>query len=564
VIAMVVVFSCAKLGDRKIWNNPGDPEGVNWYPPVVNVPLDTDVAINDTVRFLANGSDENGSVVRYQWSLDHGVTWTSESAGVSFSRSFDRAGEFEVWVRAEDNDGTISPPDSFTVRVHEYRPRVTPVSDTVVSQSAVVSKRVLATDTNGPIVRYYWKTGSEKQWSDSSSSPVLAFSHPQGGGLPVVWAAIDQDGFVAIDTFTVLFNRGPTQLAMLDPSDGDTVPFLFYNFINETGSVKFRFQAKDPDTSSDIIVYRLFIGKATTSLLLRYSDTAGIFQADSLSPSATYHWKLIAQDRFGDSIVKSGSFLTQKAPVKPRGMVLIRSAGKSFQMGNAGGESFERPVHQAGFSQNYWIDTVEVSQQEYGSLLGIPAPDPLKPVANVNWYDAVLYCNARSKRDNKDTVYRYTSITGVPGRNCILSGLQRTETASGYRLPTEAEWEYACRAGTTSDYYWGDRLNVESYAWYRDNSNGSAKKSGLKKANALGLYDMAGNVWEWCNDWFGNNYYQGAPPTDPRGPAEGDERVIRGGSWMHNDYFTGSGVRSKIMPVAANASIGFRVALPQP
>lgn len=568
VLVTVAILSCAKLGDQKVWNNPGDPGGENWYPPVVRAPLDTDVAVNDTVSFFATGSDENGSIVRCHWSLDHGSSWSSEGPGSSpgqFTWSFQKAGTLKLWVKAEDNDGVLSSPDSFTVRVHEYRPVLRSVKDTAVSQLADVAIPVVAMDTNGQVVRYFWKTGSESAWSDSSAGPDLTFSHPQGGGLQVIWGVSDHDGFIETDTFTVLFNRGPASLAMLDPAQGDTAPFIAYDFISERGSVKLAFEAKDPDTSAEEISFRLSLGLDTATMHLLYAGTADNFQADSLLPSAIYYWKLTAKDRFGDSIKSSGSFLTRRAPGGPQGMALIRCADRIFQMGYPSGETYERQIHQVGFSYNFWIDTAEVSGKDFGELLGITGLNLVTPVANANWYDVVLYCNARSKRDKKDTVYRYASITGVPGKNCILVGLQLSSSASGYRLPSEAEWEYACRAGTVSDYYWGNnRLDADSYAWYHDNSNNSARNSGLKKPNAFNLYDMAGNLWEWCNDWFSADYYLVTPSTDPVGPAEGQERVIRGGSWMHSDYFTGSGVRSKMMPAAANATIGFRVVLRHP
>ena len=561
---LAAALSCAKLGDQKIWNNPSDPNGVNWHPPRVRAPHDTDVAINDTSAFNAAGSDENGRVVGYQWSLDHGQTWpfsSPDSGPVRFSWDLSQVGAHSIWVRARDNDSLSSSPDSFTVTVHAYRPAVRHVADTVVSQYATVSIHVVATDTNGAIVEYYWKTGSAAAWTDSSISPDLAFSHPQGGGLNVTWGAEDHDGLFAVDTFTILFNRGPTLVTMLSPADGDTASFVNYDYVNASGSTRLRFEAKDPDSTADVVTCRLFLGGQPASLTLLYTGTDSVYQANGLLPSTKYYWRLVAKDLFGDSIATTGSFFMPRAPGGPKGMTLIRCAGQGFQMGYPAGDSTERPVHRVLFSRNFWIDTGEVSEQDFGTLLGLADVNKPAPVANVNWYDAVLYCNARSRRDNKDTVYSYVSITGMPGRNCVLNGLQQT-TASGYRLPTEAEWEYACRGGTASDYYWGDdRLQAETYAWDRDNSNGSVQPTGLKKANAFNLYDMAGNLWEWCNDWFGADYYQVTPASDPQGPTDGTERVIRGGSWMHSDYFTGSGVRSKIMPSAANASIGFRVVL---
>jgi formylglycine-generating enzyme required for sulfatase activity len=194
------------------------------------------------------------------------------------------------------------------------------------------------------------------------------------------------------------------------------------------------------------------------------------------------------------------------------------------------------------------------------------------PVESVTWFDAVLYCNARSKNNGMDTVYTFASISGTPGDSCwSLGNLGIDYTKNGYRLPTEAEWEYACRAGSTTDYYWGgsypptttaDTAAIDNNAVWPHNSNYSTAKVGTKLPNAWGLYDMNGNVWEWCNDWYSGSYYSVSPLTDPTGPTGSYlYRVMRGGSWHYSNYDAGyfrSAYRSNNDPVHKGIGDGFR------
>ncbi len=191
---------------------------------------------------------------------------------------------------------------------------------------------------------------------------------------------------------------------------------------------------------------------------------------------------------------------------------------------------------------------------------------PRHPVAVVSWHDAVKFCNAASERAGRAPVYRMANEvyrTGV-GDNVVVDW-----AADGYRLPTEAEWEYACRAGTATKYYWGDE-SVPSpdnpYAWHTIyNARGdlvSPHPVGLKKPNAFGLFDMSGNVAEWCWDWFAAEYDQ-ADLDNPHGPAPGRWRVLRGGS-VALDNFVDSGYRHFVYPFFTMYDLGFRIASSDP
>ncbi|MBN1128434.1 MAG: hypothetical protein JXA71_05575, partial [Chitinispirillaceae bacterium] len=355
LVIAAALASCARLGDEREWNNPFDPGGTNWHPPVVTAPRDTSVAVNDSVSLVATGSDDNGTVVKFWWSFDRGTSWPRHGTPGRPARHAwggTNVGPQVVWVRAQDNDGIFSSPDSCRITVHDYRPLVRKVNDTLVSQFATVAMDLMASDTNGTIVRYLWRTGKNGRWTDSSESPRLTCSHPEGGAVTVVWAAQDDDGFVSCDTFTILFNRGPVSVAMLSPADGDTAAFISFDWIGLTGSVRLRFSAQDPDGGDDTLTYALFLGSNASALSLYWTGRATELVIPALDPSASFAWKLIAKDLFGDSTANTGSFRTPRAPNGPAGMTLIRSKGKSFQMGLPGGDSTETPVHTVAFSRH--------------------------------------------------------------------------------------------------------------------------------------------------------------------------------------------------------------------
>jgi formylglycine-generating enzyme len=180
------------------------------------------------------------------------------------------------------------------------------------------------------------------------------------------------------------------------------------------------------------------------------------------------------------------------------------------------------------------------------------------PSRRVTWYEAVEYCNELSRQEGLDPCYSGSGAS-------ILCDF----TANGYRLPTEAEWEYACRAGTETDFHTGNMTHsgsspidpaLDRAGWYGGNSGSTTHPVGEKEPNAFGLYDMHGNVYEWCWDWYAGNYYASSPAEDPRGPASGSDRVVRGGSWHYNALATAvPRYRGYLYPDNRNYSLGFRL-----
>ena len=217
-----------------------------------------------------------------------------------------------------------------------------------------------------------------------------------------------------------------------------------------------------------------------------------------------------------------------------------------FVMGGDNGDADEKPAHKVQVSA-FFMDAREVTQKAYESLMKqnpSKFKGPGRPVEQVDWYHAVLYCNMRSLKEGLKPCY--DPITLV----CDFE-------ADGYRLPTEAEWEYTCRAGTRSKYSFGDDPGkLAAHAWFKGNANQATHLAGQKAPNSWGLYDMHGNVAEWCNDIYSETYYQQSEGKDPRGPSSGDKRVLRGGGWSSSEEGCRSAARNSENARFADACFG--------
>jgi formylglycine-generating enzyme required for sulfatase activity len=153
-------------------------------------------------------------------------------------------------------------------------------------------------------------------------------------------------------------------------------------------------------------------------------------------------------------------------------------------------------------------------------------------------------------------MYSYAGIEGTPGSNCTnLEGLTCDMSKKGFRLATEEEWEYACRGSETGDYYWGASAGGPD-GWYQGNSGGTSRTIASVRPNSFGLYDMAGNVWEWCNDWYGG--YNPDERIDITGPSEGREKVLRGGGFQSAEGAMRSSNRFSSLPLYRSRDLGFR------
>ena len=243
---------------------------------------------------------------------------------------------------------------------------------------------------------------------------------------------------------------------------------------------------------------------------------------------------------------------------------MVRVEGGTFQMGSSNGESDERPVH-AVTVRSFSMGKYPVTQKEWFEIMGTTVRQQRDmadrtwslygegdnyPMYYVSWLEAVEYCNKRSQREGLTPAYSGS------GNNITCNW-----NANGYRLPTEAEWEYAAKGGNRDSmvYEYSGSNSAGAVAWYTDNSGGSTHPVGTKAPNSLGLYDMSGNVWEWCWDWYANSYPSGAQ-TDPVGASSGSDRVVRGGSWFHSAQYVRSASRFYFTPSDRFFRLGFRLA----
>jgi formylglycine-generating enzyme required for sulfatase activity len=223
------------------------------------------------------------------------------------------------------------------------------------------------------------------------------------------------------------------------------------------------------------------------------------------------------------------------------GIEFVLIPAGSFPMGAEknfeGALEHEKPQHRVSISKPFYLGKYEVTQAQWTAVMN-SNPSTFEgqsnPVVNVSWDEAQEF----------------------------VKRLNQKEGTSRYRLPTEAEWEYAARAGTSSIWFFGDDAGaLSSYAWFDGNSGETTHPVGQKQPNPWGLYDMHGNVWEWVQDWYGERYYSSSMSTDPKGPSTGSSRVRRGGSWGRSAKYCRSAYRSSYSPDFHSDGVGFRLVL---
>ena len=231
------------------------------------------------------------------------------------------------------------------------------------------------------------------------------------------------------------------------------------------------------------------------------------------------NWLLIDKDYI------IGKIINFRIVTIPEGMVYV-DGGEYTRIGIDDTKK-EKTEHNVAIG-SFLMDETEVTQREYRHVMGKFASDYTGcmecPVENISWFDAVDYAKKIGKR-----------------------------------LPTEAEWEYAARGGSKSENNqpYSGSSDIDAVAWYLSNTD-SKQPVGKKKPNAIGLYDMSGNVWEWCSDWYHDDYFQIANQKNPQGPDYGTEKVVRGGSWFSNDVFCNVSRRYKLKPDYRDTNFGFR------
>jgi len=350
-----------------------------------------------------------------------------------------------------------------------------------------------------------------------------------------------------------VINRPPREPKLVSPTNGSEVQSTW---------VILQWSCEEPDYDS--IKYDIYLGKnANPSTIIQRnfepSDSTIRYIVLSLDKGATYYWKVVAYDDKGSS--RNGpvwKFTTSAIPG-------VRVEKGSFTMGDTWGDGDigEKPTHKVTFTYDFYIGKYEVTFAEYDAFCestGKSKPSDyyggwgreIRPVIYVSWWDAIAYCNWLSGKEKIPKAYDNNgNLLDKDGRVTI-----DPSKVVGYRLPTEAEWEYAARGGNKSEgYKYSGSDNVNEVAWVWQTG---PEEVGNKAPNELGIYDMSGNVWEWCSDWYGN--YSSSAQTNPYNSTAGSSRVYRGGGFRSHDWYARVASRSSNSPSFTRINLGFRIA----
>ncbi len=287
-----------------------------------------------------------------------------------------------------------------------------------------------------------------------------------------------------------------------------------------------------------------------------YPDHEKLVKTINIKEGETIIEDVSLEQRVAQLITKSGKDRVNKSGL----LDMVHVKGGTFSMGSNNGKQDEQPVHQV-LLNGFYISKYEITQNDYSKILG-ENPSEQKgrflPVTNVSWYDAVIFCNKLSETEGLEKIYK------IYNPNPTYIDVYVNWNANGYRLPTEAEWEYAARGGNSSKgYAYSGSDDPFLVAWFETNSPGHGQEVGEKQPNELGIYDMSGNVFEWCHDWYGKNIYKAYSlflvERNPKGPGIARQKVKRGGSFQNSRKDCRSSSRYSNSPKTKNSSTGFRV-----
>jgi len=256
----------------------------------------------------------------------------------------------------------------------------------------------------------------------------------------------------------------------------------------------------------------------------------------------------------------------QSSAAPPKDFILVE--GGTFMMGREGGEDDEQPVHKVTL-KSFYVNKFEVTQGEWKEIMGdLPCKErgDLYPVSHLSFTDALIYCNKRSIKEGRTPCYTIEGKTDIENSGVFDDPVQCDFSANGYRLLTEAEWEYAARGGKASKGFTFSGSNyVDEVAWYKENSTDEiVHPVGTKAPNELGIFDMSGNVDEWCWDKYDNEFYQASPEINPSNRDSGTQEVYRGGCYYYGAANCAVYKRNFDEGVEYIAIVGLRLAVSKP
>ena len=361
---------------------------------------------------------------------------------------------------------------------------------------------------------YYWKIVAHDEFDHSTVGPIWRFTTAPPGN---------------------------------QPPNAPSAPSPAHQATNQSTDANLSWSCSDPD--GDPVTYDVYFGTAANPPRVQQNHNLTTYDPGSLNANTTYYWKIVAMDNrshsteglvwnFRTSEGGGGGEEREFELANGVNITMVWIPPGSFMMGRQDNEQDsdgdEDPRHEVNINYGFWMGKYEVTQAQWEAVTG-SNPSRFdgngRPVEQVSWDDI-----------HEDF------LTRIDG---------------DFRLPSESEWEYACRAGTETRFYWSDDSDhdeIGDYAWYTSNSNSQTHDVGQKRPNAFGLYDMSGNVYEWCEDWY-HGSYAGAPDDGSAWDDNGSYRVLRGGSWYDNPRYCRSAYRDGVIPYYRHNGGGFRLVL---
>ena len=543
-VVLLVAALCVGCDD-------GADGGAALIPPTITThPSDQTVTEGGATTFTvaATGS----GVLTYQWYRNTveilGATWRSCTTPATVFA--DDGAQFMCLVT--NAVGSVES-NAATLTVNILSPRITGhPADMAVTEGQTTVFSVTATGSG--TLTYQWKKDGTDIGGATSASYITPAVVLADDGALFTCVVTNEGGDVTSTAATLIVIPPPPVITSFPVNqtvtEGETATFS----VTATGSgtLTYRWEEDGADVAGGT-------GGTTasyTTLATEFADNGAEFtcvvtndggsvtsNAATLTvnpaPPKTY---MIVDLETGD-ITDADSVLDllANADYKTIKLVLKRIPAGTFQMGDQTGvgSSWELPVHTVNITQPFYMGVFEVTQKQWQMIEGDwpsyhkLAPDK-RPVEMVSWDD----------------------INGSGGFMDTISSL----ASMSFRLPTEAEWEYSCKAETSTNYSYGD-TEISAWMWYKPNSPDGPKEVATTpgKPNPWGLYDMHGNVYEWCWDWHDDTYYSVSPSDDPQGPSNGSFRALRGGSWDHIGNFCRAAARARGAPDGVNDCIGFRV-----
>ncbi len=509
------------LNSCSLWDNPVDPQNISQH---LKAPTNLNVYPINTMTFRLWWADNCDIEEGYE--IDYTINFAAWQIGVV------RVGKNTDNTHFNLNT-VISDTDHVFFRIRAYNDKyysgysntamarliqVEPPSFTPVSGTYNTDQTLYLSCATGSVDIYYTVDGSTPTTSSELFQNPISLSQAM-----IVKAKAFRDGWRASEVSSAEYVFKAADPVFSVPGgiyeEDQTVEI---SCVTEGAEIRYTTDGSEPNSVS--VLYTSPVQITDTVILKAKAFRSGWIESQTVTASYAY------------------------------GFVLV--PGGTFTMGDTrgGGSGIELPTHSVTLS-SFIMGRFEVTQAEWTAIMGSNPASGYGvgndyPVYNVSWYAILKYCNLRSINEGLTPVYTISGSTDpatwgtIPtSNNSTWNAAICNWNANGYRLPTEAEWEYAARGATnTPDYLYSGSYDIDAVAWHSGNNtpNGT-KPAGTKAPNSLGLYDMSGNVWEWCWDWFGG--YSSEAQINPTGPTSGSYRVLRGGGWNY---------------VASNCTVSYR------